>query len=211
MKTAIILAGGNIASYEKVCEYLEDDTDLICVDRACNYAINHKLKIDIAIGDFDSIDRDVFNELAKNNIEKLTFNSDKDQTDLQLALDYCNNKKYSKIYLFGALGSRMDHSLANIFFLYKYKDSFEYLEIVDETNMIFLVKDSCEIIKKKGYYLSFLIAKGNPKISIKGVKWPLKSHQMILGDSLTVSNKIVDEKAYVKITDGLCFCFLSKD
>lgn len=211
MKNAVILAGGNIADFELVSKYLKEDTDLICVDRGCNYALANNLKINIAIGDFDSIDNKTYKKILDKDIQRLTFNSDKDQTDLQLALDYCVSKNYSHVFVFGALGTRMDHSMANVFFLYKYRDDFESLKIIDETNTIFLVKNTCDILKKEGYYLSFLIAEGNPKITIEGVKWPLLSHEMLLGDSLTISNKIAEEKATVTISDGLCFCFLSKD
>ncbi len=211
MRKAILLAGGNIARPEILLEYLDDNTDIICVDRGCNYALEHDLDIKLAIGDFDSINEDVYKDIQGRDIERLTFNADKDQTDLQLALDYCHERLYSEVYLFGAIGTRMDHSMANIYFLYKYRGCFDKLIIIDETNIIFLVTGSCTIKEKEGFNLSFMIASDKPTISVSGVKWPLLSHEMVLGDSLTISNKIVEKEATVQVENGLVFCFLSKD
>ncbi|MDO5027149.1 MAG: thiamine diphosphokinase [Tissierellia bacterium] len=211
MKKALLLAGGNIADLELVSAYLDEMTDIICVDRGCDYALKNNLDIDLALGDFDSIDSNNYKSIEKKGLRKLTFNADKDFTDMELAIDYCLDNDYKKIYLFGALGTRMDHSMANIFFLYKYKDSFDDMVIIDQTNIIFLVKDRAIIQEKKGYNLSFIIASGSPKISLEGVKWPLKEFDMVLGDSLTISNKITDKEAFVQIQGGFVFCFLSKD
>lgn len=211
MDKALILAGGNIAKKDLVKAYIDETTDIICVDRGCDFAQKNKLNISIAIGDFDSIDSKVYDQIKNSNVKKLTFNKDKDQTDMQLALEYCAKKGYEIIYLFGGLGTRMDHSMANIYFLYKFRDDFKEFKIIDDTNRIFLIKNQCEIKNKQSYNLSFMIASNNPIITITGVKWPLYSHKMVLGDSLTISNEIIEDKAFVKVENGLVFCFLSKD
>lgn len=211
MKKAIILAGGNIISIEKIWPYIDCDTDIVCVDGGCDYAIDNSLNISIAIGDFDSISENKYQTIKDKDIKRITFNVDKDKTDMQLAIEYCIDCKYDNLHIFGGLGTRMDHSMANISFLDRFHDNFKELTIVDETNIIFSCKDEAIINNKEGYYLSFIIASGEPIIDIEGVKWPLRGHKMIPGDSYTISNKIVSESARVVVKEGSCYVFLSKD
>lgn len=211
MNKAILLAGGNIADLEIIKEYLDNETALICVDRGCDFALKYNLEIHIAIGDFDSINKTNYKKIVEKKVEQLTFNADKDETDMQLALDYCYKSDFKKVYIFGALGTRLDHSMANIHFLHSYHDKFDELSIIDDNNIIFLLEGETKLANKKGYNISFTYAFGRPLLTLTGVKWPLNKHEVIFGDSLTISNLIIDEFAYAKVENGRCFCFYSKD
>lgn len=211
MKKAIILAGGDIANIDLVKSYYDEETSIICVDRGCDFAIDNSLDIEIAIGDFDSISKSKLKAIKSDDTKMLTFNSDKDKTDMQLAIEYCVEKEYDCLYLFGAIGTRMDHSMINISFLNRYKDDFIDFKIIDETNFLYATDKNQTIERHEGYYISFMIAEGNPIISVDGVKWPLKDYKMILGDSLTISNKITSSVAKLTVNNGSVLVLLSKD
>ncbi|NLW52438.1 MAG: thiamine diphosphokinase [Tissierellia bacterium] len=211
MKDAIILGGGNIVDISVMSKYLKKDTDIICVDRGYDYAVKHKLKVRIAIGDFDSVNNEYISELENATFDVLRFNEDKDMTDMQLALDYCITNEYDHIYIFGGLGTRMDHSVANMNLLNLYYDKNPKVYLIDDTNMIYVAKIDIELENHEGYNLSLIISEGSPQITLTGVKWPLHNHQMIQGESLTISNKIIDQKAYLQINNGGCYILYSKD
>ena len=69
---------------------------------------------DIVIGDFDSISSHEIKWITEKAVETRRFPPEKDQTDFELALDHAMKIGCKEIQVFGALGGRMDHTLANI-------------------------------------------------------------------------------------------------
>ena len=66
------------------------------------------LDIDLIVGDFDSL----CNIPANVNIYKLP--KEKDETDLFVAIEEGMKKGYTEFHIYGALGGRIEHSIANI-------------------------------------------------------------------------------------------------
>lgn len=214
MKKALILAGGTIAEPDLVNEYLTG-SDAICVDGGADFALDQGLNISLALGDFDSIKKENYNKLIETGVPMKSFNADKDMTDMELAIEYASMKGYSICYLFGATGTRLDHTFANINLLIKYSKFFDKLVIMDNNNIISLADSSIskehKITEKKGYNLSLIKADSSPTVSLEGVKWPLLNHKIERASSLTISNKIVEKEAVLSISGGSCFVFLSRD
>ena len=214
MKRAVILSGGTIAGADLVGKYLTD-ADIICVDAGANFALDQELDISLALGDFDSIKNENYRNLIENKVAMKSFNADKDMTDMELAIEYASKKGYTDCYLFGATGTRLDHTLANINLLIKYSKFFDKLVIIDDNNTISLADSSIskehKITGGKGYNLSLIKADFSPTISLKGVKWPLINHKIERASSLTISNKILEKEAVLSIEGGSCFVFLSRD
>jgi len=97
------------------------------------------------IGDFDSLDSDTFIRMQKETKECIRLNPMKDLTDTHAALAYLSDKKYDKVVIFGAFGTRFDHTLANMYVAMKYAQMMD-IEFIDEHNKVFLVSGTCEII-----------------------------------------------------------------
>lgn len=138
---AIIFAGGTISGLNNI--NLINDVNInelysICVDRGVDFAIENKIKIDIAIGDFDSTSKESIVFLRKHNIETLVFNKDKDMTDMELALNFCIENDVNEVYLFGATGTRYDHSISNINLLKTYYEKGLKISIIDEKIIFFI-------------------------------------------------------------------------
>ena len=110
---------------------------LIGADRGALYLLEQGMPLHAAIGDFDSVTLD---ERSRIEAEAETFLGhdayDKDQTDTEMAFQYALGLKSEEIVLYGALGTRMDHSLANVHLLSKALDHGIPCRIVDEHNEI---------------------------------------------------------------------------
>ncbi|MFM1524724.1 MULTISPECIES: thiamine diphosphokinase [Helcococcus] len=209
---AIIFAGGTISGLNNI--NLINDVNInelysICVDRGVDFAIENKIKIDIAIGDFDSTSKESIVFLRKHNIETLVFNKDKDMTDMELALNFCIENDVNEVYLFGATGTRYDHSISNINLLKTYYEKGLKISIIDEKNYIFYINKST-IIKKVDRNISILPTNEKCVFSLYGTKWELKNHHLKFGSSLTISNEFVND-ANIEILSGNMFVILSKD
>ncbi|MGY3755439.1 thiamine diphosphokinase [Helcococcus kunzii] len=211
MKKAIIFGGGNISGLNIINDITE--YDIICVDKGVDFARKHDIEIDIAIGDFDSASSDSIRFIKDKNIEVLTFNRDKDYTDLELSFMYAKENLYDEIYVFGAIGTRMDHTLSNINLLKTYTSLDRKIVLIDDHNYIYYL-DRDEKIVNNGIYnnVSILPTNDDAIINLLGVKWELHNHYLKFGDSLTISNEFVSYKtAKIEILKGNVFVILSKD
>lgn len=109
MKTCAIVAAGEFN--EEVFQIMDQNSVFdycMAVDRGYDYLKKIERKPDIAVGDFDSISK------QPHEIRTVRYPSKKDQSDLELALHRLNSFNYEKIYVFGALGGRLDHTMAGI-------------------------------------------------------------------------------------------------
>ena len=84
---------------ETVC----DDYFIICADAGYDRALNEGIRPDIIMGDFDSLDGTL-----PQDIETFTFPSRKDYTDTGLALKYALDNGYKKVTIIGGIGGRLD-------------------------------------------------------------------------------------------------------
>lgn len=82
--------------------------------------LNHCATLDITpqwiIGDFDSVESDVFKRFRQDKMIQLE--AAKNLTDLEVAVKKAQQlNTTAQIVIFGGLGGRLDHTLSNIFLL----------------------------------------------------------------------------------------------
>nr|WP_276938896.1 thiamine diphosphokinase [Helcococcus sueciensis] len=203
---ASIFAGAKISgvNFESL-----DNSYIVAVDKGLEYLKDNDIEINVALGDFDSLDSKYFNDICVKEDKVITFNKDKDMTDLELSINHVIDMGIKNIDIYGGIGSRLDHTLANIYMLKKYKNY--KITLINENNKIIFVEDNIEINKTDKYkYISFLPTNDICKFSVNGVKWPLQNHHLEYGSSLTVSNEIISI-ANIEIHEGNLFVILSKD
>ncbi|MGF0039233.1 thiamine diphosphokinase [Peptoniphilaceae bacterium SGI.131] len=230
MKKALILAGGSIGSFQLLEPYLKGSF-VIAVDGGLDYALINKIRVDLCLGDFDSITDEGFHKIRENALKSITFPVEKDKTDLELALDYLCENNYDEAYLFGVTGSRLDHTISNINMLKKYKKLNLRLAVISDNNKIFLIDRDSELEIKgdlliissldedyrffctydKSSYISFINTDETCIFSSKGFKWDLEKHKLIYASSFTVSNKPIKDKCLIYIEEGALLLFVSKD
>ena len=73
------------------------------------------LKPDLIIGDMDSVEPELLQ--LHPNTTQLRHPADKNETDTELAIHYALDAGASEIVLLGAVGDRLDHTLANVLLL----------------------------------------------------------------------------------------------
>lgn len=117
------------------------------------------------------------------------------------------------ITIIGAIGTRIDHVLANINILKIALDNKIDARIIDENNEIKLLNRKTDIKKCKEYkYISFIplttYAEG---ITLKGFKYEIENYTLQVGDSIGVSNEQILDIAQVDINNGILIMIKSKD
>lgn len=202
---AVILSGGRIKDYEYVKKFTKNAL-IICADKGYNHSVKMGVKPHILIGDFDSVG----SLPDDNNIEKISYPADKDKTDTHLALEYAFNRNFEEILIFGAIGSRMDHTLSNILMTITYSGK---ITVMDEHNKIWSVRDSIILHEEPGTIVSILPIGQVYGVTTSGLKYPLykKDIDVTKEPSLGISNVMTEKKAEITVEKGVIIVMVTSD
>ena len=203
---ALIISAGRLSDAAFYRDALSDISFVVCADGGVRNCEALGLVPDVIIGDFDSCPKDLVK--AETVIELPT---EKDRTDTHECVCYCIARGCTEILLIGGIGTRLDHTLANIHLLAIAKASGVEMKIVDEHNEIFLIENEAEIPKKEGYHLSLLPIGSAEGIYASGLYYPLENARMEFGNPYGVSNEWIEKIAQVSVKNGRLLAILSKD
>ena len=208
----LIVGSGTVESTEIIKELSDISDLLICADGGARYFYEAGIQPDILLGDFDSIHSEIRALYQNNGTEIIKFPIHKDYTDMELALDFAIEKGATCIYIVGAIGTRMDHTLSNIHLLHKLADAGVKGVIIDLNNYIHIVTDRIELKRKQGFCVSLIPATAVVEgVTTKGLAYPLKDARMVMGTGLGISNEFIQENAEVTIEKGRLYVIVSKD
>lgn len=211
MKT-LIITGGNI-NKEFLKNILRENeyNKIIAADKGLEILNKIDVKPDYIIGDFDSVNKEILEQYK--NIPITYLKPEKDFTDTHMALKLSIEKGAKKITIVGAIGTRFDHSIANIHILKEALENSIEAEIIDEHNKIKLINTDTKINKDDKFkYVSLIPLTTSVKgITLEGFKYGLKDATLKIGESIGVSNEQIDEKATIKIKEGILILIFSKD
>ncbi|MDL2292442.1 thiamine diphosphokinase [Acholeplasma sp. OttesenSCG-928-E16] len=175
-----------------IIKTINKDDYVIAVDSALLFCHNNNIKVDLAIGDFDSLkDHSLLNEYSFLMLNKI-----KDQTDTLEAIKKAYQVSNDVSLIGGLGGNRIEHSIANLNLLKQFRN----LTIYSLFSKCYLVEDKTTKIRFKGYVSIFPYPEAN--ITLEGFKYPLDHHQLDVFDSLGISNEIIDEKGVITVHKG---------
>ena len=106
----IVVANGVMRSHFT----LESDDVLIAADGGLRHCLDLGLQPAILIGDLDSIDEGDLAALKPSDTQILQYPTQKDFTDLELALQQALKLGADEIVIVAALGARWDQTIANL-------------------------------------------------------------------------------------------------
>ncbi len=203
--TIAIVANGAIDDFQAISTLIQSYSYLIAADGGLNYCHQMGLSPNLIIGDGDSIDQEIYQFYQQVPYQQ--FPKDKNESDTELAIKLALTLGAKKIALFGALGKRVDHLLANLHLLSRYP---QLLVIESEIELIFCIQQSQEISCIKGQTISFLpLAKEARGVSSKGLKWNLQESHLSK-DFFSLSNSCLSESISITIEEGDLICILQK-
>ena len=208
----VIIAGGNVDGSKKMIDLIRGCDLIICADGGAGHLRRYNLLPHAVIGDFDSIQADDKAFFTSKGVELLAFPPQKDKTDSELCIDYALKKKATDITLLGSTGTRLDHTLANIFLLRKLCLKKIQARIIDRFNEIHVVTRSICLNGAPGDYVSLIpISETVEGITLKGLAYPLTDACIAMGSSLGISNCFKDSVARIDIAKGTLIVTKSRD
>lgn len=216
MSRVLIVTGGSV-NVEWAKAWLDNQAFDYCIaaDSGLMYADKLGLKVDFLLGDYDSVDTEVLDRY-KSNTEFEIYPKEKDYTDTHLAIITALKKGATDIYILGATGTRMDHTITNIGNMKAAADCGVDCHIVDERNYIYLLSadKGTHIIDKDsqyGSYVSIIPMSENVSLSLEGFKYTLDNYELKQGLSICQSNEVKDDKGIIKVRKGLIIVMETRD
>ncbi len=186
-KRALLFANGEARSPQQL--RLQADDYLVAVDGGLRHLRTLGLKPHLLVGDFDSISAQELEECRLEGVEILRYPSQKDQTDLELALVAALGRGYRKIVIAFGLGGRLDHSLGNLALLSRPDCGEAVLRFDDGGMEVFLARGVCRTACQPGDIVSLLAWNGAAyDITTAGLAYPLSGESLQPWQTRGISN-----------------------
>lgn len=204
-RVILLLGNGPWRGVELLPGLVEGADYVIAADGGFARAQRLKIRVDLVVGDLDSLGPAERTELAASGIGTITYPAEKDQTDLELALDQAIALRPERIVLFGVIGRRLDQSLANIFLLERAARAGIAAEIVAGRERIYLVHDRLQLsAAQPGDLVSLLpLAAAVRGVRTWGLKYRLDGEDLHRASSRGISNEVIALPAGVALGEGL--------
>jgi thiamine pyrophosphokinase len=207
----VIVTGGTLGDW--ALSHIRPGDVLIGADRGALFLVRHGLRPAVALGDFDSVTAAEREEIRRGSDAFVECDPvQKDWTDTEMAFDTALERHPGEIVLLGALGSRFDHTLANVHLLRRGLEKGIGCTIVDACNEVRLIDRSAELVRGGYTHVSLLpLTMQVSGITLRGFRYPLTDAVLTIGQSLGISNVIEQERASITIRDGLLLVIQSKE
>lgn len=201
--TCIIVGAGNVLASELK---IEAKDYVIGADGGMEHLARLGIKADMALGDFDSLGYVPEHEnLVLHPVMK-------DDTDMMLAVKEGLKLGYRKFRLYGGLGGRLDHTLANLQTLIWLSEQGAEALLIGEGSHVAAVTDG-EISfdeSHRGVLSVFCLTGKASGVTLTGLKYPLENAVLTSDKPLGVSNEFIGQKSTVRVTDGTLVVMLSE-
>jgi thiamine pyrophosphokinase len=203
---AILVTGGDAPDPEVLDRVPKSDRVVVIgADSGAGHALSLGLVVDIAVGDFDSIDTAVLDALERDGVDIRRHSVDKDATDLELALDVAIGLGVEQILLLGGHGGRLDHLLGNAMVLADARYCGVRLSALMGSAVVTVVHPGMEI-ELTGVaedYVSVLAVHGPAHgVHLEGLLWSLDGATLAAGTTLGISNRFLGTTARIRIGSG---------
>jgi len=202
---AVIFANGTFNNSANILSELGEDDLLIAADGGALHCLAAGLWPGTMIGDLDSISPSQVQDLISHGTQILEYPRDKDQTDLELALSYAVQQGVKEIIFLGLLGGRLDQSLANLLLLTRDEWNDLHFVISDQPDSAYLIRDNQKFTLEgnPGDIVSLIPITGTVSdVTTHGLRWQLDSAEFRRGNTLSVSNEMVEKFATIQIGSG---------
>lgn len=208
-KSIAIVAGGDLS--QSFLPQIRKSTLIIGVDHGAYWLLSHAVTPHIALGDFDSVQKNELSVIEKSVRSVMKYSPVKDCTDMELALDCALDYSPHTIDIYGGIGTRLDHSLGNVFLLEKIHSTQCHTVLHTTTSEVTVIFDSFVVKKSTFKYVSVLSLSQSSVVSLSGFLYPLKNKKLYRGQTIGVSNELNKNAGTIVVSSGKVLLIQSND
>lgn len=178
---------------------------IIAVDGGLRSLEEVGVKPNVALGDFDSLG------YVPTGMRTVRFSKDKDKSDMELALKRAKSQRFDNVVVFGALGGRLDHTLANMGVFSKYSELGLKVTVIDDDTAVFFLTGP-DIFEapalESGVVSVFAMSDVTEGVFERGMKWDLDDVVLTNRESIGLSNELIGEAVMIGVEKGtICVIF----
>jgi thiamine pyrophosphokinase len=202
---AVIFSGGSYRDLEFYRGLIKDAGLIIAADSGGRALVSLGVTPHLLVGDMDSIGADVLAAIKKQGAEVIEVPGEKDFTDTELAVRVAVDRGATEIVICGALGDRLDHTLANISLLIYAEEKKVPTRIVTEDQEAYLLTADVvnPIAGVIGDTVSLIaLSDTTTGVTTHHLKYPLKKASLCLLSPLGVSNEVSGPNPWVEFWEG---------
>ena len=129
----IILNGVHFPPQSMIQKLSQYAKEIIAADGAANHCLQWRIKPDIIIGDFDSVEDKVLKAFEG---VKIIIDKDPNHSDFEKSILQCHNEI---IMVISGLNGRLDQTFQNLHLMYKYADRFK-ISLMDELSLLTMIE-----------------------------------------------------------------------
>ncbi len=211
MKKVILIGAGPMKDLSFLEKERREDIYLVCCDGGYKKALEAKMECDLFVGDYDTFPK----EMLHNPKEIISLNVIKDDTDTLFALKTCIQKGYDNFHLYGCMGGKIEHTIANLqvlsFLLDQHKKGFLYDEKNEE--VVFLLDKGMEFKETATGMLSlFSYTEKTKNLTLENLKYNLDDKTLSSSFPLGVSNEFIKgKKGKISFSEGRLLVVTKKE
>ena len=160
---------------------------------------------DLALGDFDSLG------FVPEGVPVKLFPAEKDASDMELALEEALTCGAGTVEVYGALGGRLDHTLANLSLLASFAERGLDVVAVGERERIALLVGPGELLIEaadEGIVSDISLTDASTGVVEEGLKYELDGATLTNRTSWGLSNELVGTAARISVESGTLAVFL---
>ncbi|AXH98662.1 thiamine diphosphokinase [Sporosarcina sp. PTS2304] len=216
MKYAIVCAAGPIEEVVDLSEYDHEDTIYIGVDRGALYLLEKGIEPHEAVGDFDSVTEEQFEQINSTVKHVQRVHEEKDETDTELAVKRALTYDPDYIVLTGVTGGRLDHLQSALHLLYRMQSDNRKVKfkIHNSTNDIRVMLPGVRRVKKDEKYPYTSFFSFGPEVTgltLTGFKYETVNEKLEIGMTKFTSNETVADVCTISFRTGICLMVRSSD
>ena len=203
--------GGNVA--ELIKNSLQSTDYIIALDGGLAFCAEHGIVPDRIVGDFDSLPKEK-TELLDRYPGEIIYRlpCEKDDTDTLAAIRMTVELGYESFIIYGGLGGRFSHTMANIQSLMYLKELGLQGVLVGENSRIFMIKNESVILSMEdnGYISVFAYSGKAEGVRIKNLKYEVENIELIHSFPIGVSNEFIGKMAEISVENGTLLVVMEK-
>ena len=177
---------------------------VIAADSGADFALALGQRIDLAVGDFDSISAEGLATLQRTGVRLERHPTEKDATDLELALDAAAGLQPRRIVVVGGTGGRLDHVLGELSLLAAdaYRDV--ELDALLGRATVHVIRDERQLAGRVGELISLVALHGPARgVVTEGLVYALNGETLTPGSTRGMSNEFASSEAHIAVETGV--------
>ena len=199
----VVVAGGG-APHREALPAIPSGTPVVAADSGLEHARELGLEVTIAVGDFDSASPEAVAAAEASGTRIERHSTEKDATDLELALDAALELRPRRVVVLAGIGDRLDHLFSAFLLLASPRYAGVELDAHIGRARAHVIRGERTLSGQPGELLSLFALHGSAVgVRTDGLAYPLDEETLEPGSSRGVSNVFASARATIAVKRGV--------